>query len=170
MYVDLRITVVVGGYGLPLLTFLHVSLGSPLAGAGEVGLSFSLSVLWLFWWRGAEWLSCHSIIWSGWWGCYTGEFWSWSCSQGTAALAQRAHQGRVMSWAPPHIQPASQVVLVVKNQCRRHKGHRFNPWVRKIPCRRKWQPTLVLLPRESQGQRSLVGYSPKGRKASDTTE
>ena len=123
----------VGGYGLPLLTFLHVSLGSPLAGAGEVGLSFSLSVLWLFWWRGAEWLSCHSIIWSGWWGCYTGEFWSWSCSQGTAALAQRAHQGRVMSWAPPHIQPASQVVLVVKNQCRRHKGHRFNPWVRKIP-------------------------------------
>ena len=109
MYVDLRITVVVGGYGLPLLTFLHVSLGSPLAGAGEVGLSFSLSVLWLFWGRGAEWLSCHSIVWSGWWGCYTGEFWSWSCSQGTAALAQRAHQGRVMSWAPPHIQPASQV-------------------------------------------------------------
>ena len=42
----------VGGYGLPLLTFLHVSLGSPLAGAGEVGLSFSLSVLWLFWGRG----------------------------------------------------------------------------------------------------------------------
>ena len=79
---------VVGGYGLPLLTFLHVSLGSPLAGAGEVGLSFSLSVLWLFWGRGAEWLSCHSIVWSGWWGCYTGEFWSWSCSQGTAALAQ----------------------------------------------------------------------------------
>ena len=28
-------------------------------------------------------------------------------------------------------------------QCRRHKRHRFNPWVRKIPWRRKWQPTPV---------------------------
>ena len=36
--------------------------------------------------------------------------------------------------------------------------------------RRKWQPTLVLLPGESHGQRSLVGYSPQGRKESDTTE
>ena len=36
--------------------------------------------------------------------------------------------------------------------------------------RRKWQPTPVLLPRESHGQRSLVGYSPRGRKESDTTE
>ena len=25
-------------------------------------------------------------------------------------------------------------------QCRRHERHRFNPWVRKIPWRRKWQP------------------------------
>ena len=42
-------------------------------------------------------------------------------------------------------------------------GHRkqvFNPWVR----RRKWQPTPVFLPRKSHGQRSLVGYSTKGRK------
>ena len=36
--------------------------------------------------------------------------------------------------------------------------------------RRKWQPTLVSLPRESHGQRSLVGYSPQGRKESDMTE
>ena len=35
----------------------------------------------------------------------------------------------------------------------------FNPWVRKIPWRRKWQPTPVFLPGESHGQRSLVGYS-----------
>ena len=40
----------------------------------------------------------------------------------------------------------------------------------KIPWRRKWQPTLVLLPGESHGGRSLVGYSPWGRKESDTTE
>ena len=36
---------------------------------------------------------------------------------------------------------------------------RFNPWVGKIPCRKKWQPTPVFLPGESHGQRSLAGYS-----------
>ena len=36
--------------------------------------------------------------------------------------------------------------------------------------RRKWQPTPVFLPGEFHGQRSLVGYSPWGRKESDTTE
>ena len=45
-------------------------------------------------------------------------------------------------------------------QCRRHKRHRFDPWVRKICWRRVWQPTPVFLPKESHGQRSLVGYSP----------
>ena len=42
-------------------------------------------------------------------------------------------------------------------QCRRCKSHRFNPWARKIPWRRQWQPTQVLLPGESHEQRSLVG-------------
>ena len=37
-------------------------------------------------------------------------------------------------------------------------------WVGKIPWRRKWQPTLVFLPRESHGQRGLVGYYRWGRK------
>ena len=46
----------------------------------------------------------------------------------------------------------------------------FDPWVGMIPWRRKWQPTPVLLPGESHGWRSLVGYSPWGRKESDTTE
>ena len=46
----------------------------------------------------------------------------------------------------------------------------FDPWVGKIPWRRKWQPTPVFLPGESHGWRSLVGYSPWGRKESDTTE
>ena len=55
-------------------------------------------------------------------------------------------------------------------QCRRHKRCRFNPWVGKIPWRRAWQPTLVSLPRESHGQRSLVAYSSWGCKESDTTE
>ena len=39
-----------------------------------------------------------------------------------------------------------------------------------LAWRRKWQPTPVFLPGESHGQRSLVGYSPRGCKESDTTE
>ena len=40
----------------------------------------------------------------------------------------------------------------------------LDPWVRKIPWRRKWSPTPVFLPGESHGQRSLVGNSPPGHK------
>ena len=39
-----------------------------------------------------------------------------------------------------------------------------------MPWRRKWQPTLVFLPGESHGLRSLVGYSPQGSKELDRTE
>ena len=35
----------------------------------------------------------------------------------------------------------------------------FDPWVGKIPWRREWHPTPVLLPGEFHGQRSLAGYS-----------
>ena len=37
-----------------------------------------------------------------------------------------------------------------------------DPWVRKIPWRREWQPTPVFLPREFHGQRILANYSPGG--------
>ena len=46
----------------------------------------------------------------------------------------------------------------------------FDPWVEKIPWRRKWQPTSVFLPGEFHGQRILVGYSPWDRKELDVTE
>ena len=46
----------------------------------------------------------------------------------------------------------------------------FDPWVGKIPWRRKWKSTPVLLLGESHGQRSLVGYSLWGHKESDTAE
>ena len=55
-------------------------------------------------------------------------------------------------------------------QCRRQKRCRFDPWVGKIPQRRKWQPTPVSLPGESHGQRSLTGQSVGPQKESDTTE
>ena len=47
---------------------------------------------------------------------------------------------------------------------------RFDPWIGKIPWRRKWQPTPVFWPGESHGQRSLMGYSPWGCKELDMTE
>ena len=40
----------------------------------------------------------------------------------------------------------------------------LDPWVRKIPWRRKWQPATVFLPGEPHGCRSLMGYSPWGHK------
>ena len=43
--------------------------------------------------------------------------------------------------------------------------YRFVSWVRKIPWRRKWQPTPVFLPGESHGQRSLASCSPRDRKS-----
>ena len=46
-------------------------------------------------------------------------------------------------------------------QCRRH---RFDPWVGKIPWRRKCQPTPLLLFGKSHGQRGLAGYSPWSQK------
>ena len=55
-------------------------------------------------------------------------------------------------------------------QCRRHKRHRFSPWVGKIPWRRKWQSTPVFLPGKFHGQNSLEGHNPWGHKESDTTE
>ena len=61
----------------------------------------------------------------------------------------------------------------VKNQSAMSKTHRrwvFNHWARKIPWRRKWQPSSGFLPGKSHRQRSLAGYSPQGHKESDTTE
>ena len=46
----------------------------------------------------------------------------------------------------------------------------FDPWAGKIPWRRKWQSTPVLLPGKSHGRKSLAGYRPWDHKESDTTE
>ena len=52
---------------------------------------------------------------------------------------------------------------VVKNLPAVQKMH-FDPWVGKSPCRRAWQLSPVFLSGKSNGQRSLVGYSPWGCK------
>ena len=68
-----------------------------------------------------------------------------------------------------YISPRNTLVAqrVKSLQCGRN---RFDPWVGKIPWRRKWQPTALFLSRKSHGRRSLAGYSPWGCKELDTTE
>ena len=63
--------------------------------------------------------------------------------------------------------PDGSVSERIRLQCR---SPGFNPWVGKIPWRRKWQPIPVFLPGKSQGQRSLAPYSPWHHKQLDTTE
>ena len=81
----------------------------------------------------------------------------------------------------PHLEPAAMFSfhpvssgvpwwLTEQRICLQCRKPRLNPWVRKTPWRKVWQPTPVFLPREFHGQRGLVGYSPWGHKESDTTE
>ena len=56
---------------------------------------------------------------------------------------------------------ASQVVQLIRTSCQCNRC-RFDPWVGKIPWRKKWQPTPEFLSGESHGLRSLAGYSPQG--------
>ena len=46
--------------------------------------------------------------------------------------------------------------------CLECRGPNFDPWVGKIPWRRKWQLTRVLVPGESQGQEKPGGLQSKG--------
>ena len=55
-------------------------------------------------------------------------------------------------------------------QCRRHKKHRFDPWVAKIPGGGHGNPLQDFCLENPHGQRSLVGYSPWGCKELDMTE
>ena len=67
---------------------------------------------------------------------------------------------------PPTCLRASLVAQMVKNLPAMQETQ-VHPRVGKIPCRREWLPAPVFLPGEFQGQRSLAGYSPWGRKESD---
>ena len=64
---------------------------------------------------------------------------------------------------------ASLVAQIVKTQFAMQEGW-FDLWVRKTPWRRTWQLTPVFLPGASDGQRSLVCYSPQSCKGLDRTE
>ena len=80
----------------------------------------------------------------------------------------------IFSWSVRPMQPQSPLDFPGssdgKGICLQCGRPGFDIWVGKIPWRRKWQPTPVFLTGESPGQRSLAGYSPWGRKLSDTME
>ena len=66
---------------------------------------------------------------------------------------------------------ASQVVVVVKNPPAKAGDMRDTGLIRRsIPWRGAWQPTLVFLPGEAHGQRSLEAHSPCSHKELDTAE
>ena len=66
---------------------------------------------------------------------------------------------------------ASQLALMVKDSpANAGDIKRHGPWIRKIPWRRAWQPTPILLPGEPHGQRSLAAYCPWGKKELDVPE
>ena len=74
--------------------------------------------------------------------------------------------GKILFWGLPGGTSGKESTC----QSRRCKRCRFDPWVGKIPWRRKWLPTPVFLPGESHAQKSLVGHSLWGCKELDMTE
>ena len=85
----------------------------------------------------------------------------WKCRALTTGPPGKSQFSSLAEYSVPPCVWAFQVAFGKKPTCqwRRYRGE-FDPWVRQIPWRRKWQPTLVFLPGESHGQRSLEGYSP----------
>ena len=61
--------------------------------------------------------------------------------------------------------PGLSLCLSGEEHACQYRRHGFNPWVRKIPWNRKWQPTPVFLPGTYHSQRNLVGYSPWDHKS-----
>ena len=96
--------------------------------------------------------------------CYlkTG-FTSWWLSSQQTQPCQILGQGNICHYLLPWWLSGKESTC----QCRRWK---FDPWVGKIPLRRKRQPTPAFLPGKSHGQKSPAGYSPWDSKESDETE
>ena len=91
------------------------------------------------------------------------------CPQGH--IVPKGSRGKSSFWLFQLLETsgASLVAQMVKI-CPQYRRPEFDSWVRKIPWRREWLPTPVLLPREFHVQRSLAGSSLWSHKDSDTTE
>ena len=73
------------------------------------------------------------------------------------------------NWANLHNLAMFNTASLVAQTLKQWRRPRFDPWIGKLPSRRKWLPTPVLLPGEFHGQRSLVVYSSWGHKESGMT-
>ena len=129
-------------------------------------------------------------LWANLWACYL----SWMLTKDTPdsgtkdlithhTAKQWTHQhifriGFHHSWETQHQEPnnfwakKNSGGSVVKNEPAKQETCRrlgIDPWVGKIPWKRKWQPTLVFLPGRSM-ERSLAGCSPWDHKAMDMTK
>ena len=98
------------------------------------------------------------------------QFWPyffWSSSPGSITIEvhlPRFHYRDLHTHCFPGDFAGGTVVKKLVCQCRRQRRSGFDPWVGKMPWRRKWQSTPVFLPGKTHEQRNLVGYSPWGRK------
>ena len=91
----------------------------------------------------------------------------WNCPEVNSAeyACQKSKDSPGLGGVCCHTGP----VVASACHCRRCSCYcRLDPWVGKIPWRRKWQPTPVFLPAESHGQRSLAGATVHGVAESQT--
>ena len=86
------------------------------------------------------------------------------CGHGWLSTEERQHHGVRETAVWESHRPAFLPASAGDKRCS------FDPWVGKIPWRRKWQPTPVFLLEKSHGQRRQAGYSLWDGKESDTTE
>ena len=97
--------------------------------------------------------------------CFLKNFlwWTWNC-----VVFLSCSENSYMLFGPviPHLKIFTKRIIGLprwysgKEPTCQHRRCRFDPWVRKIPWRRKWKPTPVFLPGKFHEQRSLAGYSP----------
>ena len=144
-------------YGLIVFRFLEITLVDRNWASLVAWLIKNLPAMWETWVPSLNWedpleksKATHSSFWPG---VFNGLFHFHFLLTEANGVASRCHSGKESTC-----------------QFRRCKRHGFDPRVGRIPWRRKWLPTPLVLPGKSHGQRSLAGYSPWGRKESDMTE
>ena len=89
---------------------------------------------------------------------------SYSCHYRRQASHPNREQSASLSLElPEKVNMNNQALAITPYRHLMKKQSKFDPWISKIPWRRKWQPTPVFLPGKSHGQGSLAGHSAQGQ-------
>ena len=96
------------------------------------------------------------------------ETWVQSLGGEDSLEKEMATHSSILAWKTPWMEKPGGLQSMESQSRTRLSDFTFTFLFRKIPCRTKWQLTLVFLSGESQGQRSLADYSPWGGKELDT--